>query len=128
MIMEFTLATGPMEQFLEKIGADAAPTVARAMNIRAEMTMTRSKAEFVPVDTGALRSSGKVDTEVQGTTVTTQLGYGGAAKAYAVIVHEVNKNYRGGRQYKYLETPLKEDISSYSDFIAGELLRSWQGS
>lgn len=116
MIMEFSIAgVDELMAKLESLAGQSPIVVARSMNDSAEKTMARSKAEYCPVDTGALRSSGMVQTSINGPVVETKLGYGGAAQNYAVYVHEINKNYRGGRSWKYLEIPLKEDLSSYSE-------------
>jgi hypothetical protein len=68
--------------------------------------------EAVPIDTGTLKSSrftvGPEDTS-RGIEVT--IGYGGAAAAYALPVHEMpetNRFSRPGTGPKYLERPLNE--------------------
>ncbi len=73
-----------------------------------EQVMGESKAVYCPVDTGLLRSTGRVGfPEKQGNFLIVTLSYGSAACNYAVHVHETNKHYRNGKQWKYLETPLK---------------------
>ncbi len=64
---------------------------------------------LVPVETGTLRASGFVDMpHVEGMTVSVELGYGGAASAYAMIQHErMDYRHRVG-QAKYLEQPFLE--------------------
>ncbi len=64
---------------------------------------------LVPVETGTLRASGYVDApEVSGLGVSVELGYGGAASAYAMIQHErMDYRHRVG-QAKYLEQPFLE--------------------
>lgn len=118
MSMDFTLDTKAITAKLGKLTDGIIPVIRQAMNEEAEITMARSKEDYVPVDTGNLRSSGQVETEIQGESVTTQLGFGGAAADYAIYVHEINKNYRNGKQWKYLETPLKEDLPRINDGIA----------
>ena len=72
--------------------------VVRAMNSELEAVMRDSRA-LVPVVTGTLRSSGTVDApQIQGNEVTQTCGYGGAAKRYALKVHE---NPRAGRTGGY---------------------------
>lgn len=90
----------------------------------AEEIMARSKSQYVPVDTGTLRSSGTVlPPVVEGGKVSVTFGYGGAAAPYALRVHE---NPRSGKtegvspsgakysswakvgQWKYLEVPVNE--------------------
>lgn len=109
--MDFTI-TGA-EQFsalMDQLGDRAPRAVQGSLHRSAERVMTISKDQFVPVDTGALRSSGTVQSEIRGNVIEVLLGYGGAASGYAIYVHEINKNYRGGRQWKFLEQPLKAAI------------------
>ena len=77
---------------------------------KAEEIMTRSKAEFVPVDTGVLRASGRVDVPRKvGGKVRVKMGYGGAAQAYAWIQHQ-NTQYEhkvGGPFYLITPTRLE---------------------
>ena len=67
---------------------------------------------IVPVLTGALMSTGKVEPpDFQGDEVKVTLGYGDEAVGYALYVHEdmSNVNFtRPGSGPKYLENPLKE--------------------
>ncbi len=81
----------------------------RALRVSGEVIMAQSKSNFVPVDTGALKNSGRVGKlRKRGkSTLTVSLRYGGAAAEYALEVHETNKQYRAGRVWKYLETPAK---------------------
>jgi len=68
--------------------------------------MLISKSQFVPIKTGALLGSGRVEKTKRGKSFEILMKYGGPPD-YAVAVHEQNKNYRNGRQWKYLETPAK---------------------
>ena len=71
--------------------------------------ITRSKKEFVPIDTGSLRTTlDALDPETSGGVTTVMLVAGGPSAPYAAAVHETNKAYRNGKQWKYLETPAKE--------------------
>ena len=77
-----------------------------ALNASAEVVMTTSKRDFVPVQTGLLQGSGFVEpAEQQGDLVVTTLGYGGAAREYAVAVHEAPPEWGQGKN-KYLSKPL----------------------
>lgn len=88
-----------------------------------EAVMATSKEEYVPVDSGTLRSTGTVlQPEVSGMSATITMGFGGPSAPYALAVHE---NPRAGKTggispsgkpyeswartggWKYLETPLK---------------------
>lgn len=106
---------------LERYADQIIPTVSRSLYESGEATMTKSKDQFVPIDTGALKSSGTVQLEVSGPVVKVYLGFGGVAGSYAVFVHEINKNYRGGRQWKYLETPMKEDLPDTQNKLIEDL-------
>ena len=70
--------------------------------------MLISKSEFVPIKTGELMGSGRVEKvrAPQG-GFEILMKYGGPPD-YAVAVHEVDRDYRNGRQWKYLETPAKQ--------------------
>ncbi len=96
---------------LKQLGPEALKTAAASLYRSAERTMTRSKEDFVPVDTGALRSTGTVmPPEITQNNITVELGYGGPSVDYAVIVHEdPSAHHKPPTQWKYLETPLKED-------------------
>jgi len=82
--------------------------LADALYLEAELIMTDSKTNFVPVDSGVLRNSGTVQKPTitkQGVTVV--LGYGGPSAEYAVIVHEYPSNVGQGKN-KYLSRPLNK--------------------
>lgn len=71
--------------------------VAQTLYREAERIMALAKSEYVPVVTGALRSSGHVQKpKFLGSTVTVTLGFGGASASYALEVHE---NPRAGKTY-----------------------------
>jgi len=87
-----------------------------------ERIMARSKEQYVPVDTGTLMSTGHVQLPViDGSTITTVLGYGGPSAGYALQVHEdlTPKNWtRPGSGPKYLEIPARELTPEYPGEIA----------
>lgn len=73
-----------------------------------EKIMSESKDRYVPVDTGTLKRSGRVDRpEISGDNVSVKLSYGGAAQAYALVQHERTDFHHPHGQAKYLETPVK---------------------
>lgn len=96
---------------LRRVAADADKTVGGALHREAERIMTLSKRDFVPVDLGTLRASGHVrPPETHGTVVSVTMGYGGAAKAYAVVQHErLDFRHPRGGQAKYLEAPVMQE-------------------
>lgn len=99
------------EAFIRKLrglGPAALSTAGGSLYRSAEAIMTKSKDEYVPVDTGNLRRTGHVDRpKIEGFKISVQMGYGGTAATYAITVHESNRAYRSGKQWKYLETPTK---------------------
>jgi len=91
--------------------------VEKALREEAEEIMRRSKNEFVPVDTGTLKNSGFVnDVQRKGDDVSVVLGYGGAAEAYALAVHEGHK-----QKPKYLERPINEAVGGMDRRIAAKV-------
>ena len=109
--------------------------VEQALYRRAEAIMFRSKTEYVPVDKGILRDSGHVSPpQCKGRAVSIFMSYGGAAKAYAIAVHEhlsehsppswrgtVVKFSPAGRGPKYLERPLFEALRTMAADLAADL-------
>jgi len=79
--------------------------------------------EEVPVDTGALRASGYVRwPEYQGNTVTVQVGFGGAAAPYALIVHEnLEAHHNPPTKAKYLEDPFNRRATTLDQRIGNKL-------
>lgn len=74
---------------LRRAGALGVQALARGLRREAEAIMTDSKANYVPTDMGILKGSGFVQpVQVTASNVSVTLGYGGAAKVYALYVHE----------------------------------------
>jgi len=96
-------------------GPGLRPVIERAVVAEANTVLNESK-KIVPVATGNLRASGKVeDPQSMGTRTTVEITYGGAAAPYALYVHEIPPNSGGrwgtgnthkpGKTYKFLEIP-----------------------
>lgn len=134
--MSLTVKGGDaMRKRLERIAGKFPDKVAGALRVEAELIMSASKARFVPVDLGTLRSSGYVNPpERSGDTLEVTMGYGGAAAAYATALHEHPSgssppSWQGttvkfspdGRGPKYLERPLMEAIPGMDRRIAKRL-------
>lgn len=87
--------------------------------------MTESKTKYVPVETGALRSSGRANTPVtRGDIIKVTLSYGGAAAPYAAAIHEAPNDWNwsvAGTGPKYLEIPAKKAVPGMSRRIARDL-------
>ena len=81
--------TPQLQAALRRAGAAGPQLLGRGLYQEAEGIMTTSKQSHVPVDAGVLKTSGFVrPPEARGAAVSVELGYGGAASAYAVYVHE----------------------------------------
>lgn len=91
----------------------------------AEAIMGRSKRDFVPVQTGALRASGHVTKPEEtsfGYKVT--LGFGGPSAPYALKVHEDLRAFHPHGTSKYLETPLLEAEKGMTGRIAAHISKA----
>jgi hypothetical protein len=124
---------------MQALGPKARLTLDAALYQEGERIMTESKAVYVPVDSGTLRASGRVDPPIQEGPVTlVTLGYGGAAAPYALAVHENPRSgHTGGfspsgkaykhwakvGEWKYLETPWKAAAAGLLDRLANQLER-----
>ncbi len=78
-----------MQQKLRALAVQFEDKIPPALRAEAELIMTRSKDEFVPIDQGTLKNSGRVlGVEKRGQVLSVKLTYGGAASAYALAIHE----------------------------------------
>lgn len=96
-----------MKARIAAINGAMAHKIDAALKIEAEAIMSASK-QIVPVDTGILRSSSVVgNPDTQGNVHRIEMGYGGAASDYAVVVHELLDTHHPVGQAKFLEVPLR---------------------
>jgi Bacteriophage HK97-gp10, putative tail-component len=81
----------------------------RALYMEGQIEMTEAKKR-TPVDTGTLQASGTVSLPEtgKGDAVKVRLYFGGAAKAYALYVHEDLEAFHKQGQAKFLESVLNE--------------------
>lgn len=138
--------TKAMKRKIERIAEQFPNRVERALRVEAELVMTRSKKDLVPVDLGPLRSSGHVkDVERRDKELSVTLAFGDAAAPYAIAVHEhpsafsppswegkaisdIGKWSEDGRGPKYLERAINEAIPGMARRIAASLrLRDERG-
>lgn len=91
---------------LARLGDLHFATAARALFEEAQIEMTESKRR-VPVDTGALRESGRVEEAEEGAV---RLVYGDAAVDYALEVHENLEAFHPNGEAKFLERPILESL------------------
>lgn len=123
---------------IRRIGRKFPDRVDKATKTEADNIMRRSKEEFVPVDAGELRDSGKVsEPERHGDVHSVTMAYGeGGAQEYAAAVHETPSgmdppSWRGaevsfnkaGTGAKYLERPLMEAANGMFGRVS-EMLKS----
>lgn len=72
----------------------------------------------VPVDTGNLKGSGRIEAATPGELNVT-LSYGGTASAYAIIVHETHRTRR-----KFLEEPARNASRRLTTEVAEAVRRA----
>jgi len=121
-----------MKRKMKAIAVAMPGKIARGLYLEGEYIMTRSKRDHVPVDLGALKSSGHVQKPVAAAGVTSvKLVYGGSSAPYALAIHEHPSEYSPpswegvpvvfnppGRGPKYLEKPFMAAITGMSERIA----------
>lgn len=114
---------GPeMQARLHAVAAGLSRNAGAALYRRGEAIMTRSKTEFVPVKTGALKNSGHVQLpERIGRAWVVDLVYGGPAAPYALVQHETPYFVHRVGQWKYLEQPMYEAEATLLPIIAAEM-------
>jgi hypothetical protein len=107
---------------IDRLNAVMPDRLAQELYREAEEMMTLSKEKYVPVDQGILRSSGFVQQpDIQGSTASVLMGFGGPAAAYALIQHE-NMNYQHTTgQAKYLITPVMERANGMAGRMADRI-------
>ena len=88
------------------------PTTTEIALMQEAQIMFAESQRRVPVLHGTLRRSGIILPPVtSGNFIEIQMGYGGAASAYALIQHERQDfKHKDGKTWKYLETPVRERI------------------
>jgi hypothetical protein len=111
--------------------------LAQAMYAEATVILNESK-KIVPVDTGNLRASGRVERPETGNgRASVEITYGGAAAPYALIVHEVPPNSGGrwgtgmthaaGKSWKYLEMPVMAHKDKFVDGVRDRIDEMLEG-
>lgn len=105
-------------------GKDGVKALKQGLHEEAQIIM-RNSQKIVPVDSGTLRRSGQVNNPVEeGSRISVTLGYGGAAKAYALIQHEnLFYSHKEGQQAKYLETPFNRQQPKIRENLIRRLRR-----
>lgn len=114
---KFDFDDSEVQKGLDKLARNFEDVEKRALLEMADTLLTLSRFE-VPHDTGALQKSGSVFSDSQGTGVAYNIEY--AAYQHEGVrkdgTHVIN-NYQKGRKGKYLEDPLKMNISQWEKII-----------
>lgn len=122
MALEFDVK-GTLAREFGAIAGAIADAAAAALREEAEIEMTEAK-ERTPVDTGALRASGHVETpEVSPGEVSVTLAFGGPAIGYAIYVHENLEALHPVGQAKFLESVLIESAPHFADRVGTRMRR-----
>ena len=117
------IGSGKLINLLIQTGAEATPALARAIYEEGQLAF-RGSQKKVPYRFGILKGSGRVfPPDVNGEDVEVVLGYGGDARKYAAAVHDINKNYRNGKTYKYLLNAVEERVPGYEGRISKRIER-----
>jgi hypothetical protein len=117
MAKDYRLEVEGMSDLLEMLvkgGRNAVELSGRYLYSHAVKVFERSQYE-VPVDTGALRSSGYITQPyVFGNQVAISIVYGQAAAPYALWVHEMMESYHEPpTKAKFLEDPLTNSLEDF---------------
>lgn len=110
--------------------ADGAPEVlGQALYQEGQMAFKRSQKE-VPVRKGYLKNSGRLSspTTTRAGNTSVNITYGSAAAKYAAPVHNLDKNYRNGRKWHYVEDPVMGRIPGLEGRLAKRIKRIMGGT
>ncbi len=114
----FVVGLDELQAKLKASGKRATVALAGPLRLEAELIMTEAK-QLAPVDLGTLRASGVVQSpDVGPKRVTVELGFGGAAAAYALIQHERTDFTHTVGQAKFLEQPMKAAKAGFGTRLA----------
>jgi hypothetical protein len=102
-----------VRQELRELAAKVGAAIVPALRAEAEAIMTVAK-ERTPVQTGALRASGRVEVE----DASVAMSFGGPAIGYAVFVHENLQAHHPVGQAKFLESAVTEALPTLAQDIA----------
>ena len=114
---------GDLAKFFRQAPDAVTDGLERGLVIEANEMMADAK-EQTPVDTGTLRASGTVGTpDRSGSGVSVDLGFGGAASAYAVVQHEGVHLRQVVGTSKFLERPVLARAGELGSVLAREVNR-----
>ena len=112
-------------------GRAGAVAAAEALRHEGQEVLARSIDE-VPVDTGALKASGRLLPQqggvIQtGNTMEVQIAFGSTAADYAVYVHENLEAHHPHGKAKYVEGPMLRQVVGISQRIADKVRATQKG-
>src|SRR5581483_3232082 len=111
---------------LAQAGPLAMEALKSAMVQEQEQVMAEAK-KLCPVDTGVLRASGTVLPPAEtGMSAEVVAGFGGAASAYAVPVHERMGVHHPTGQAKFLEQPFLERAATLPAKLAAKVAAAFE--
>jgi hypothetical protein len=114
-----------MQRALRLLGPKAKEEMGNALWNEGNRILNAAKA-ITPFDEGTLEGSGTMSPLPEHTAdgVSVTIGFGGAAKEYAVVQHEeLSYHHKPPTQAKFLEKPFKEASEGMGFRIAQELWR-----
>jgi hypothetical protein len=116
-----------LEKMIVEAGPEALLLASQAVANESQIIF-RNSQRIVPVATGTLRRSGVLDAPKQsGKSITVEMGYGGAANAYALKQHEdLSLRHKEGKSAKYLEKPLMERAKNLREVLLRKMQRYFE--
>ena len=102
--------TAELDRKLAAVKEGGPMAVAQVLFETGNQILAVAQQDYVPVDTGALKNSGVVETADTGGQFVVTVGFGGPTAEYALHVHEdlVARHVVG--QAKYLEIPFRAAV------------------
>lgn len=112
------IGTDKLQKELAKLGEQAPRALGAALYQEGEEILGDSQDNYVPVDEGTLRGSGRVTEPTDGPNPEVTIGFGGPAADYALVVHEDLNAHHPVGQAKYLERPFLKAIPGMGERLA----------
>lgn len=112
-----------IERVLRSVGkakTDGAIKIREGLEKCAGVVYRKSQG-YVPVDTGALKASGRVEVSGQGNGARASVVYGGPTAHYALYVHEdLTKHHKAPTCAQYLTRALRETRGTCANILKRE--------
>lgn len=105
---------------LRKYGKVAEAALNTALRAEGDGILQQSQ-ELVPVDTGALRDSGRVIGPTDGVV---KIMYGNSSVGYAAAVHEIVDAFHAVGMAKFLEIPARKALVGMGSRIARDITKA----